>query len=411
MHTVTAPRIAPPAAHLRHLSQRAGFWAIAFAFLAVSAFSTAPSALYGLYQQHEDLAPLTITFVYAVYAAGVTVSLLLAGHISDWYGRRAVLIPAVGLAALAAALFIAWHSLAGLIVARVLTGFALGATVATATAFIADLDAGPDGSATRRSEIVSVVAGVGGLAIGPLLAGLLARYAPDGLTLPYVVLLAGLVLALVAVVLAPEGHRPAHPRPAYHPQRLKIPAHERDRYLAAIGGVALAFATWGLFAGLAGRFLAGPLHHPSPALAGAAIFLTFGGGVVVQITTANWPSQRLLAAGIPTGLLGLVVLVLSAWTAPPSLALFLLGGLLASLGAAALYRTSLRAVIETSTVADRAGALATFFVAGYAAISLPVVGIGVALVYLSPRVTLLIFALAVGLGILAAARALVSDSD
>lgn len=56
---------------------------------------------------------------------------------------------------------------------------------------------------------------------------------------------------------------------------------------------------------------------------------------------------------------------------------------------------------------DRAGALATFFTAGYVGVSLPVVGVGVALQYLSPRVTLLIFALAAGLGILAAARILV----
>ena len=135
----------PPA--LPRLSRRAGFWAIAFSFLVLSAFSTAPSALYGLYAQQEHLAPITLTVVYAVYAAGVTASLLLAGHVSDWYGRRAVLIPAMVVAAAAAVLFIAWQSLTGLLVARVLTGLALGATVATATAYIADLDAGRDGAA------------------------------------------------------------------------------------------------------------------------------------------------------------------------------------------------------------------------------------------------------------------------
>ena len=405
-HTLTGPLVEPVAPSLPHLSRRAGFWAIAFSFLVVSAFSTAPSALYGLYQQHEHLAPLTITLVYAVYAAGVTTSLLLAGHVSDWYGRRTVLIPALTIATAAAVLFISWQSLAGLIVARVLTGVAIGATVATATAYIADLDGEPGGAVTRRSEIVGVIASVGGLAIGPLTSGLLARYAPDGLTLPYLVLLIGLVMGVLAVVLAPEGHAPTHPRPSYRPQHLKVPADARSRFLGAIGGAALAFATWGLFAGLAGRFLAGTLHHPSPALAGAAIFLTFGGGVVVQITTARWPSHRLLAAGIPTILVGLAVLVLSAWRTPPSLALFLLGGLLSSSGAAAIYRASLGVVIQTSNADDRAGALATLFVAGYAALSLPVVSLGIALEYLTPHVTLLVFGLVEGLGVLAAAPTL-----
>lgn len=410
-HTLPAPRVRTSALRAPRLSRRAGFWAIAFSFLVVSAFSTAPSALYGLYQQQEHLAPLTITFVYAVYAAGVTISLLLAGHVSDWYGRRAVLIPALVIAAVAAVLFISWQSLAGLIVARILSGVALGATVATATAYVADLDAGADGAVTRRSEIVGVIASVGGLAIGPLTAGLLARYAPDGLTLPYVVLLVSLVASVVAVVLAPEGHPPVNPRPRYRPQQLKVPADARSRFLAALGGVALAFATWGLFAGLAGRFLAGPLQHPSPALAGAAIFLTFGGGVIVQLTTAKWPSHRLVAAGIPTILLGLAVLVVSAWTTPPSLALFLLGGLLASLGSAAIYRAGLSVVIATSSPDDRAGALATLFVVGYAALSLPVLGLGIALEYLSPQVTLLVFGLVEALGLLAAAPTLLRTAQ
>src|SRR6516225_7580545 len=139
-HTLRAPRLAVSVPTVPRLSRRAGFWAIAFSFLAVTALSTAPSALYGLYKQHEHLSPITITIVYAVYAAGVTISLVLAGHVSDWFGRRAVLIPAVTLAVAAAVLFISWQSLTRLLVARVLTGLALGATVATATAHIADLD-------------------------------------------------------------------------------------------------------------------------------------------------------------------------------------------------------------------------------------------------------------------------------
>ncbi len=402
--TLTSPR--PVTAAVPRLSRRAGFWAIAFAFLAVTAFSTAPSALYGLYERQLGLPLIAITIVYAVYAAGVTASLLLAGHVSDWYGRRAVLIPALVLAAVAAVIFISWQSLAGLLVARVLTGLALGATVATATAYIADLDAGPDGAVTRRAEIAATVANVGGLAIGPLVSGLLVRYVSGDVTLPFAVLLAGLVAAIVAVLLAPEGRPATHPLPAYRPQQLTVPAQARAQFIAATAGVALAFATWGLFAGLAGTFLAGPLHHPSPALTGAAIFFTFGVGIVVQLTTSSWPAHRLVAAGVPTILLGLAVLVVSAWTSPPSLPLFLAGGVLSGMGASAIFRASLGVVIAGSRADDRAGALATFFTAGYAAISLPVLGLGIALQFLSPRVTLLVFGIAVGLGVLAAAPTL-----
>ena len=106
-------------------------------------------------------------------------------------------------------------------------------------------------------------------------------------------------------------------------------------------------------------------------------------------------------------IVGLCLLVVSAWTSPPSLALFLAGGIVAGIGVGAIIRGSLTVVISTASPDDRAGALATFFTAGYAGVSLPVVGVGVMLQHLSPRVTLLIFAVAVGLVILAAAPILV----
>jgi MFS family permease len=393
------------------MSRSTGFWAVAFAFLALTSFATAPSALYGLYARSEHLSGITLTIVYAIYAVGIVASLLLAGHLSDVHGRRTVLIPGLLVAAAASGVFLAWPSLPGLLVARLLTGVALGASVATATAYIADLDADADGLPSRRSGIVATVANVGGLAIGPLLAGLLAQYVPGGPTLIFIILLAALLLAVGAVARAPEGREPVRPRPRYRPQRLRAPAQARGQFVAATTGAFLTFAVGGLLAGLAGTFLAGPLHHPSAVLSGLVVFLNFGAGVLVQTTTTRWPAQRLIAAGLAPLLLGLIVLVASAWTTPASLALFLIGGTIAGLGQGAIIRGSLTVVISTASPEDRAGALATYFTAGYVGVSLPVLGAGVALQFLSPRVTLLIFAVAVGSGILAAAPRLVRRQE
>ena len=410
-HTIEISRPRTVVRVLPRLSRRAGFWAVAFSFFVVTAFSTAPSSLYGLYERREHLSSLTITFVYAVYAVGVVVSLLLAGHVSDWYGRRAVLLPAIATTLVAAGVFLAWRTVAGLFIARLLTGFGVGAAVATATAFITDLDAGPAGPPSRRAGIVSTVANIGGLASGPLVAGVLARYQPGGLTLPFQVFLVALVLGGIAVALAPEGHPPLNPRPRYRPQHLSLPANARRRFTAACAGVFLCWAVAGLFAGLAGAFLAGPLHHPSTALCGLTIFLSFGAGVVVQTTTTAWPAHRLIAAGIAPALIGLGLLVTSAWTSPPSLALFLIGGIVSGAGSGAIFRGSLTLVISTSDPDDRAGMVATFFIAAYAGLSIPVLGLGIALQHVSPRMTLLIFALIVGLGLITAAPALVRSPE
>ena len=389
------------------LSRRGGFWTIPLAFAIVTAFSTAPSGLYGDYETREHISSLTITFIYGVYAVGVVVSLLLAGHISDWYGRRAVLLPAIACAIVAAVLFLTWTSVAGLFVARVLTGIAIGATLPTATAFITDLDPKSQGAPTRRSAIVSTAANIGGLALGPLVAGVLARYATRPLTLTYDCFLVALIVAAALVAVAPEGHPAEDPLPAYSPQRPTLPVNGRQRFIAATAGVFLCFAVFGLYAGLAGSFLAGPLHHPSSALAGLTIFLAFGSGVLVQTTTMHLPAHRLLMWGIAPAVLGLVLLVVSAWLSAPSLSLFLISVVITGGSGGAIFRGSLTLVLGTSDGDDRAGILATFFTAGYLGLSVPVVGLGIALQQLSHRAALLIFAAVVCAGILAAAPLLV----
>src|SRR3954452_20559104 len=94
-----------------------GFYAIAFAFLAVMAFSTVPSPLYGLYQARDGFSSFMVTIIYGAYAIGVVTALLTAGHVSDWHGRRRVLIPAVVLSIVSAVLFLVWRDTGGLIVA------------------------------------------------------------------------------------------------------------------------------------------------------------------------------------------------------------------------------------------------------------------------------------------------------
>src|SRR3954467_7635862 len=122
-----------------------GFWAVAFAFASVMAFTTAPTPLWSLYAQRDRFSSLTVTLVFAVYALAVALSLFLAGHLSDWHGRRRVLMPALALEIAPAVVFAVWPALPGLLLARVLSGLGVGAVTATATAWLAEL-----GGAARR---------------------------------------------------------------------------------------------------------------------------------------------------------------------------------------------------------------------------------------------------------------------
>jgi len=392
----------PPAGSRRY---RRAFWAVAFAFFTVMAFSTVPSPLYGLYRSRDHFSTFMITVIFAVYAVGVIAALLLAGHLSDLYGRRRLMLPALGIAIASAVVFLASKSLGGLLVARLLNGIAIGVVASAATAYLAELHAigRPDANPAQATLIASVV-NVGGLGVGALVAGVLAQWVAHPLSISYLVFLGALLLGTIGVLLAPETREATKPAPPYRPQRLSIPREARSRYFAAALSTFVAFAAIGLFVGLVGLFLRVTLHHPSVALAGGVVCVMFGAGVVTQLLTSTWPVTREFEGGMVALVLGVGLAVLGVWLHPASLGLFIAGGALIGVGSGAIFRGAVGTVMSISPPERVAESLTGVFLASYLGISLPVIGAGITLArHVSPKVTLLSFAIGVTVGIAAAA--------
>jgi MFS family permease len=402
MSTLALPlRPTKSGVHRRHAI---GFWAIAFTFLVVIGYSAVPTPLYPLYQARDGLSSLTITVVFAVYALGVVASLFTVGHISDWYGRRRLVVPAILLSMLSAVIFLVWRDLPGLIIARIIGGFGVGAVTATATAWIAELHAihRPDASA-RRAQVVATGANLGGIGVGPLVAGILAQWVGAPLTVPFLVFLGALTLALVATFISPETRTPVQPRPTYRPQRVSVPRQARRRYLGAALGAAISFATFGLFTSLAPSFLAGTLGDTSAALAGATAFSVFAAGAIAQMLVAGRSSDESVLGGSAAMLAGLALIVVAVWLPTPSLALFLIGGVVAGAGAGILFKGAVTTVATIAFPEQRAEALAGMFLAGYIGLSVPVLGLGFLTLELATRDCLLIFTLVLAAAAIVAA--------
>src|ERR1019366_25258 len=104
------------------LAPAAGFWIVAAAFVAVMAIGALPTPLYVLYERRDHFSGLIVTVIFAAYALGVVASLFLAGHISDWFGRRRVLVPAILINMAAGLIFLIWPAVPGLILARFVSG-------------------------------------------------------------------------------------------------------------------------------------------------------------------------------------------------------------------------------------------------------------------------------------------------
>lgn len=372
---------------------RLGFWAVAFAFLAVMAFSTLPSPLYGLYQARDGFSSFTVTLIYGAYAIGVVAALLLGGHVSDWHGRRRVLLPAVAVSIVSAVVFLAWRDVPGLIVARIVNGLSVGVVAATATAWLTELHVkGRPDASPLRAQLIATGVNLGGLGLGPLVSGALAQWAGAPLTVPYVVFLVALAIAVAIVALTPETRDRPDPMPAYRVQRVSVPDAARGAFWNAAWGAFIAFGALGLFTGLTATFLVGTLHETSHLLAGVTVFALFGAGVVAQLSLATAPPRRLLVTGSALMIAGLILTPVAVWLSSPSYLLFLIGGALTGGGAGAVFKGSVGSVIAITEPHGRAEALAGVFLAGYVGLSLPVVGAGIALQATNAKNTLLGFA-------------------
>jgi MFS family permease len=375
----------------RGLGHGAGFWVIAFALMVSTAFATVPSPLYGLYQRRDGFSSFMITVVFAAYAGGVVVSLFLAGHVSDRLGRRRIILPGLLLEVVSAVLFLAWPALPGLLVARVVSGLGIGLIAATATAHIGDLHAAArPGAARTRGDLVSTAANLGGLGVGPFVAGILAQFVSGPLTTPYYVFIALLLIAAVLVTLVPETVKPDVARGPYRPQRISVPDAHRSVYLGALAAGFASFAILGLFISLAPGFVAGTMHHPAHILSGTVALLAFGSAALLQTAVARFDSRRQLAIGFALLPFGLALVTAGVWL--PSLAVFLIGGVVAGGAGGVLFKGTVGTVVCTAGHGAHGEALAGLLLAAYVGLAVPVLGIGIATQYTSTENSLLGFA-------------------
>lgn len=354
------------------------------------AFSTIPTPLYAIYQHRDGFPTYVITVIFASYAVGVMASLYLAGHVSDWLGRRRVALVAVLAEALSAAIFLIWSAVPGLLVARFICGVGVGVLTATATAHLSELrQVARPGEDPSRSALISSMVNLGGLAFGPLIAGLLAQYVSAPLQRPYEIFLVLLLLSAVGIALVPETVERLEERPAYRPQRVALPSSARPLFFASAVGAFAAFAIFGLFTSLAPTFLAGVLHHTSRLLAGVVTFAVFIAGAVSQAVFVRLSRPHQLRLGLVAMSVGLVGV--AAGGLIPNLWLFVIGGVVAGGGVGLVFRGAVATAASLADPSSRGEVLAALFLIAYAGLAIPVLAIGLGIALLPAQVALLVF--------------------
>jgi MFS family permease len=186
-----------------------------------------------MYRAELGVGAATVQAVFAMYVVGLIPGLLFGGPVSDRYGRRPVVLAALAASVAASALLLAGgHGVAWLFAGRLVAGFASGAGFSAGAAWVRELSAGAvDGGerGPRRATVAMTV----GFGLGPLVAGVLAQWAPARTVLPYLPHLLLTLAALPLVRRTPET-RP----PEAGGARLRIPDMSSRRFRTVVAPLA-----------------------------------------------------------------------------------------------------------------------------------------------------------------------------
>ena len=383
------------------LSSGPAFAGLLLTFTVVMIGTTVPTPMYALYAAELGFSGVVSTVVFAVYAVGVLAALLLLGRWSDTLGRRPLLLAGIGCALVSSLVFLTAGPVPQLLVGRFFSGLSAGIFAGTATAAV--LEAAPPGW-RARAPFLATGANTGGLGLGPLLAGIAVQYLPSPLHLSFavhLVLLVGVALVVLAVPETVDVQPGARPPKV---QRLGVPEPVRALFVSAATAGFAGFAVLGLFTAVSPRIVTEILGVDNRAVVGLVPFLLLGSSTLAQIALRSLPRTVALDAGC--GALAVGILLVGVSVGRASFPALVAGAVIAGAGQGMSFSSGLASVMAQVRPEHRAEVTSTFFVVLYVAISVPVVGEGVAAQVWGLRTAGLVFTVAAAVLALVALAAL-----
>ncbi|MTE16834.1 MFS transporter [Nocardia sp. CT2-14] len=351
-------------------------WLAAWPVTAVFILSNAATPLYVLWQRDFGFSKGTMTVVFAFYIVGLLGSLLVSGVASDRLGRKAVLIPALILAAAACLIFATASDVIALMIARLLTGIAVGAAVSAGMAAVTDV-AGPERK--HLGALFASTAMVLGAGVGPLLSGVLSETAPAPTVTVFLVEIALLATAFITVLRMPVG-RPAHRDAGSWIRIPRVPRDNRRLLFFGIAVFAPGITATSFVLSLGPALLSGLLGATSRIIAGAMAFAMFFTATAAQFAARSLPRPATMTISAAATALAMLTLAVAVHTQSPTC--LIVSALLAGAGQGLGQLGGLSLLGHAVPAARLAEANAAFNIGGYIPAGLLPVSAG----YLSDRV-------------------------
>jgi len=365
------------------------FMVVGAAWFAMMAGSNLATPLYAIYEGEFGFSKAVLTLVFATYALVLAPSLLLFGQLSDRLGRRRVMAAGFATATVGLILFAIAASLAWLFAARAVQGLAVGMISGAAAAALVELDPAPQ---EDRAALFAALAQAGGSASGPLIAGMLAEWAPARLVLPFAVFICLGVVATAAALAIPEPGRVVGGRITI--VRPSVPAEIRSLFVRVSVTGAAVWAVAACFLSIVPSYAAELLDTTNLALLGAVSAVMLATSCVAQISARHMSAHaRMQAIGLVLLAIGLVALVLAFPTR--SLLVLLAAGLFAGTGHGLAFLGG-QAQLNLAAPPDQRGAVnAAFYTLIYLGVATAVISTGLLTLHFALSTAVTAFGVAV----------------
>ena len=341
----------------------------------VAASSSAATPLYRLYQESMHLTPFWITVVFASYVASLLAALLTVGGLSDYVGRRPVILAALLLNAAAMILFSEARDVGQLILARIVQGLCVGIGTTAMGAAILDTN-------RARGPLLNSITAFLGMTAGSLGAAALITFAPDPLHTVYEVLLGWTALMIVLLYVMPESSTRKTGALASLRPHVRVPPQSRAILARLTPANVAAWALGGLYLSLMPTVVATAMGVATPWVGGVVVATLMLSGAIAIVTFRDWPARRLIV--MSTSTLGLGVAVSMIGIEQQQVAALLAGTVIAGAGFGSTFSGTLRTLLPTAEPHQRAGLLSAFYLQSYLAFALPAVVAGLSV----PRIGL-----------------------
>jgi MFS family permease len=348
-----------------------------------SAVSAAPTPIYRFYRETLGLTPFTITLIFATYSFTMIATFLTVARLSDFVGRKPMMLLGLGLNAVALLLFLIAQSAETLILARAIQGVATGIALATLGALI--VDTAPHWAATLNSVTAFM-----GLALGALISGVFVAFAPWPTHLVYAVLLGVTLVEMVILAWIVETTSPKAGAWSGIRPKLAVPKAAAAAMARLFPLTLSAWALGGFYLSLMPSLVIEATGIRSPLVGAAVVAALMVSGGLSSLATRGLDAGKTVRASAALLAIG-IVLTLFAIAAGSPVGMFV-GTIVAGLGFGASYGASLRVLLPLASSHERAGLLSAYFVESYLAFALAAIAAGLA----APRFGLVTTALFYG---------------